>query len=573
MYEKLTQRLYEFSIGELKQYIGLEIMDTLLEWSSDEFPGMYNRDALIKMLLSVHGLNLFKDQSFRTELLLRFSERELQELHAMLSNKASSGATTRQMAVAIGGRTWGDNKLSRKILEILEINPDVLNKKDSGINLVEKLQAEARFFELLDYQFFIKQQVLFRLQKENSRMLVHMPTGTGKTKTAMHTICHYINFSLHKQGLILWIAHSSELLEQAYETFAAVWRHLGSGDICVYRLWGKDSPALDNEVNGIVFCSIQKLMSIRDTDRDYFEKLHGNCRLIAYDEAHKASAEHTKGILEALMVQDVDMPPRSLLGLTATPGRSTEFSESNTLLSELFEDRLITIDIELMNRLNMPAIYAQNADSFGDDVIGYFQKRGILSRVRKEELTYETCLSAKELTRLKHVAEDHGIADFSSADLQLIGRNRNRNRAILKRLLDLAADQTPTIVFACGVVHAQLISAMLTLQGVPNALVLGEMEPAERALAIRRFKDRKDEVNILVNYEVLTTGFDATNIECVFITRPTKSIVLYSQMIGRGLRGPMMGGNEECLLIDVRDNITSYDVNLAFSHFNDYWRH
>ena len=43
-------------------------------------------------------------------------------------------------------------------------------------------------------------------------------------------------------------------------------------------------------------------------------------------------------------------------------------------------------------------------------------------------------------------------------------------------------------------------------------------------------------------------------------------------MLGRGLRGPMMGGNEECLLIDVDDNLQSFDNETAFSHFNDYWR-
>lgn len=57
-----------------------------------------------------------------------------------------------------------------------------------------------------------------------------------------------------------------------------------------------------------------------------------------------------------------------------------------------------------------------------------------------------------------------------------------------------------------------------------------------------------------------------------FITRPTKSIVLYSQMLGRGLRGPLMGGNEECDLIDIDDNLQAFDNETAFSHFNDYWR-
>lgn len=97
------------------------------------------------------------------------------------------------------------------------------------------------------------------------------------------------------------------------------------------------------------------------------------------------------------------------------------------------------------------------------------------------------------------------------------------------------------------------------------------MSLQEREEAIRKFKDEDSEINILINYEVLTTGFDATNIECVFIARPTQSVVLYSQMLGRGLRGPQMGGKEKCLLIDVKDNLRSYNENMAFSHFNNYW--
>ena len=117
-----------------------------------------------------------------------------------------------------------------------------------------------------------------------------------------------------------------------------------------------------------------------------------------------------------------------------------------------------------------------------------------------------------------------------------------------------------------------MLSAMLTLEEIPNSLVIGEMNPIDRKRAINQFKDRSSGVDIIINYEVLTTGFDSKNIKCVLITRPTKSVVLYSQMLGRGLRGPLMGGNEECLLVDVDDNLQNFDNETAFSHFNDYWR-
>ena len=112
---------------------------------------------------------------------------------------------------------------------------------------------------------------------------------------------------------------------------------------------------------------------------------------------------------------------------------------------------------------------------------------------------------------------------------------------------------------------------MLTIEGIPNSLVTGDMNPKDRKESIEKFKNRSDKTNILINYEVLTTGFDSTNIKCVFIARPTQSVVLYSQMIGRGLRGPQMGGNEECLLVDIKDNLSQFDENMAFAHFDNYW--
>jgi superfamily II DNA or RNA helicase len=70
---------------------------------------------------------------------------------------------------------------------------------------------------------------------------------------------------------------------------------------------------------------------------------------------------------------------------------------------------------------------------------------------------------------------------------------------------------------------------------------------------IEMYKNR--EIKVLFNYGVLTHGFDAPNTDVVIIGRPTQSPILYSQMIGRGLRGPKVGGNKECILVDIKDNI------------------
>ena len=263
---------------------------------------------------------------------------------------------------------------------------------------------------------------------------------------------------------------------------------------------------------------------------------------------------------------------RALMGLSATPGRTTEASYSNNLLSNMFGNKLIKIDTDLLNQINLGKLKALNTVA-EENIIRYFQQRRILSKLNVEKLTYKAVFSDAEIKVLSKEVEDLGFdeSDFSKKQLQVFAENKNRNKAIMEKLRMLYNDKVPTIVFACSVSHARILSAMLTLEGIDNSLVVGDMSPVERKEAIDKFKNRDSKTNIIINFEVLTTGFDSKNIRCVFIARPTKSIVLYSQMLGRGLRGPMMGGNEECLLVDIEDNLQKFDNETAFGHFNDYW--
>ena len=83
---------------------------------------------------------------------------------------------------------------------------------------------------------------------------------------------------------------------------------------------------------------------------------------------------------------------------------------------------------------------------------------------------------------------------------------------------------------------------------------------------------RSGEIRVLCNFGVLTTGFDAPKIDVLCIARPTTSIVLYSQMLGRGLRGPAIGGTERCQVIDVKDNIIGIpELDELYEWFDEYY--
>ena len=569
----LKKYMMEFSTEELKRFLGLDLVESLLEWNTGN-EAFASKSRLSDMILCVHGVSILKNRNFRLRLLKSLPMQEILDFRIDLPEKYSDCGDAGVLAEAVANTKWKQSDVNSRLLRILSYSSDeIFEKKDQSGHSEEEKKKKKKFYELLDYQYVIRQKALNILNStyELQRFLIHMPTGTGKTKTAIHIICHHYNYNLHKNGLILWVAHTTELLEQAYETFCSVWRNIGNGSIHTYKLWGTYNVEMPEDAfNGFMVCGIQKLQAIESNNIELFQAIVRDTRLLVYDEAHKASAVETRSTIEKIMTRAGGLEDRALMGLSATPGRTTAQSFDNSLLASMFGNKIISIDTKLMNAVNLSAQEAANTEA-EEDVIKYFQDRGVLAKIIKEELVYTENFSDDEINKIRIVASSHGYDDFSKTALETIGKNKSRNLRIMQKLRELNKQGKPTIVFACSVKHAQLLSAMLTLENVPNAVVYGDMSSYERTLAIEKFKNTSDEMNILINYEVLTTGFDATNIECVFIARPTQSVVLYSQMIGRGLRGPQMGGNETCLLVDVKDNLKQYNENMAFSHFNNYW--
>ena len=569
--------MINLSQSDLRKYLGQDVVDMLIEWLPDG-DVLLTKQRLIKMINSLYGTSILKNKEFRKDLLQTLKPKEIFKMRdECLTGIEKDKVDPLEIIDIVVNKPWNRNGVSQYLLKLWDVPDTIFDKvqDDTVVNNIIEAPDE-QFYELLDYQYYIKQRVLNNLNSGYmlERMLIHMPTGTGKTKTTMHIITNYINFSLHKKGIVIWIAHTNELLQQAYDTFSSVWNHLGEGNINAYKLWGnKTITKCDEPLNGIVFCGLAKLMSIADSNSDLYERLKKDCRLIVFDEAHKAAASKTNRIIESFMRLPNGYENRALIGLTATPGRTTESSYDNNLLANMFGNKLIHIDSDILNQINYGRLSALNkvAES---NIIKYFQERRVLAKMVPVRLEYTRIFSCDDLKILSSALRDMGYNDkeFTSDQLKVFAQNKERNLAILAKIRELSIEKKPTIVFACSVEHAKMLSAMLTLEGINNSLVLGEMDTMDRKKAIGLFKQKDSGVDIIINYEVLTTGFDSKNIQCVFITRPTKSVVLYSQMLGRGLRGPLMGGNEECTLIDIDDNLQLFNNETAFSHFNDYWR-
>lgn len=257
-YPKLIECLKLFSQDSLRQYLGEDLVEQLLsEWENN---GPLTKKRLAEMIIQLNGIELLKKANFRKDVLMHMEARDIEAIFDTLPTAKKSGCSTlAEKANAIASLSWGPSDTNRKLLEILGVDSAIFTPVSEDNTAVVSHQAGKRFYELLDYQFIIKQRVLNELNRPYplKRMLVHMPTGTGKTKTAMHTLVHYYNFTLKKQGTVIWLAHTTELLQQAYETFTDVWEHLGDGQINAYKLWGQRNLSIPKDgFNGVMFCGI-----------------------------------------------------------------------------------------------------------------------------------------------------------------------------------------------------------------------------------------------------------------------------------------------------------------------------
>ena len=283
---------------------------------------------------------------------------------------------------------------------------------------------------------------------------------------------------------------------------------------------------------------------------EFIMELAGRTSLVIIDEAHSAIAETYKLILDALV--RMPRPNPGLLGLTATPGRTWADIEIDEELSEFFARRKVTLQIE--NYRNP---------------VDYLVDKQYLAQVHYAPLYHggSTKLSDADIRK---VQENFDIPD---SILRRLAEDELRNLAIITELEELAKRHKRILVFAATVKHANVLAAVLQMKGYHAASVTAKTPGTIRSRMIEKFKQDTSEVIILCNFGVLTTGFDAPLTSAALIARPTKSLVLYSQMVGRATRGPRAGGNLSAEIVTVVDyNMPGFgNVAEAFTNWEDIW--
>lgn len=403
-------------------------------------------------------------------------------------------------------------------------------------------------YSLFPHQRRAAQQVKQHLTQDPRRVILHMPTGSGKTRTAMNIITDHLRAS--EPTLVIWQAYSEELCEQAVNEFQDTWDYLGNRPLPIYRFWGGHDLDIENIRDGIVIAGLSKVYNAAKRSIRFINKLGSRASLVIIDEAHQAIAETYRLVLDALVIP---YPKTGLLGLTATPGRTWADISADAELADFFAHRKVTLEI--------PGY---------DNPIEYLVSEQYLAKAKYRSLFYQSGLELSERD-LSRIQEDLEIPAYI---LSRFAEDEQRNLRIILEIEDLANRHQRIIVFAASVEHAELLTSVLQVTGLHAYSITSNTTSGERERLIASFKDDKPNTKILCNYGVLTTGFDAPRTSAAVIARPTKSLVLYSQMVGRAIRGVKAGGNETAEIVTVTDSeLPGFgSVAEAFTNWEDVWK-
>lgn len=402
-------------------------------------------------------------------------------------------------------------------------------------------------YKLFSHQRLAARRVLNRLAAEPHRVILHMPTGSGKTRTAMSVISDLLNEN--EPRLVIWLAHSEELCEQAVEEFSKAWQARGNRSVDVQRWWGPHSLGTPIVEDGIVVAGLSKAFSSVRRSLSEIGALAGHVGLVVMDEAHQAIAPTYRMILEVLTESG---RPAPLLGLTATPGRSWNDIDEDEKLAEFFYRQKVTLEVDGYDN---PVRYLVDEDYLAD------------TEFIKLEYTSGSELSESELDELREAL------DIPQHILNALAADEKRNMLVLGRVESMCNRHNRLIVFAATKDHAIVLATVLRAHGLWAYAVTGETPTNERSRIIKAYKAESDEPRVIVNYGVLTTGFDAPQTSAAVIARPTKSLVLFSQMVGRATRGVKAGGNKRAEVATVVDTrLPGFcDIAEAFDNWEDVW--
>ena len=369
-------------------------------------------------------------------------------------------------------------------------------------------------FQLRPYQEALLRDVRDGLAAEsNGRLMLQLPTGGGKTVIAGALLADW----LRDGRKAVWLTHRKELAEQTQRmlTDAGV-----SAITNVNWTPGEDAPAWAGGAVILMAQTVGRRITRREA-RQVWNR-YSSDDLLVIDEAHHTGDDPERNATNG-WVRAMHQWPGPVVGMTATPWRLLEKERFDHLFGQLIcgpqTAELQALDTPALCQAQVLIPPPDQQISGGNE----FDPEG-----------------------------DYAIRGIERA---------NRDRPDIMTAGALAfwrqyAEGRPTIAYAVSVDHAHNLADVFKAAGMPAAVILGDTNREERDKAIAGFRDGS--IRVLVNVIVATEGFDLPDASCIIIARPTMSLALYLQMVGRGLRPKPDGGY--CIILDLAANAVTHGL-------------
>lgn len=374
--------------------------------------------------------------------------------------------------------------------EFIALNPNdpsafreaIKNARTTGLALTPV------FFDIRPHPF--QERILDALESErlvhgHRRNLVVAATGTGKTVVAAFDFKRFFE-NKHRNARLLFVAHRREILEQAIGTFRSVLRIPDFGELLV-------GPHIAARYDHL-FCSVDMLGSRRlweQVGAEYYD-------FIIVDEVHHGTAASYRPVFERFS-------PGILLGLTATPERMDGASVVATDFGNRFAAE-IRLPEALEEKLLCPFHYFGVADPVS--------------------------LAADKFWR----SGKYDITELENAYTGSHALAIQRFDVILSSLLRFEPnlERVRGIGFCVSVRHAEFMAMKFNEHGIISAMLVGETITDERTRMLNDFRSGK--IRFLFTVDVLSEGLDIPDVNTVLFLRPTQSLTVFLQQLGRGLR-------------------------------------
>lgn len=354
-----------------------------------------------------------------------------------------------------------------------------------------------------------QQTILEKLKVERElhnryRNLVVAATGTGKTIISAFDFADF--YQENPEAKFLFVAHREEILKQAQGAYRGVLKNNTFGELWV----GNNKPNTYKHL----FASIQSLNNQLDTlnlSEDYFD-------YIVIDEVHHIAASSYRAVLK-------HFTPKILLGLTATPERH----DGTDILSDFCH--VIAAEIRLPEAINQRHLSPFQYFAIDDDT---------------------------DLTNIKWSKGRYDIAELTN----LYTFNDQRVLRILQSLNEIVTDisQMRALAFCVSKEHANFMAKKFTLKGIACAVLTSD-NSNEREVLQQQLKSKQ--INILFVVDIFNEGVDIPELDTLLFLRPTESISIFLQQLGRGLR--LTDNKECCTVLDfVGNSRPEYDFSSKF---------